>query len=133
MIPKNNPFSLYNITFQNSYVCTYVNTVTITKKEAMDLKESKEGYMGRFGGRKRMMGMDLNYNLKIFKLILKKTHDFIQIVWFSPFLYLEDLKFYTNLATMQKLVFFKDFLCFAVLHCIMWLYSTNYIFYILFP
>lgn len=39
--------------FRNSYVHTYTymyTTMTNTKKKAMNLKESKEGYMGGFGG-----------------------------------------------------------------------------------
>lgn len=47
MIPKNNPFSLYNITFQNSYVCTYVNTVTITKKRGFGFKGEQRGIYGK--------------------------------------------------------------------------------------
>lgn len=33
----------------------YMQVTTINKKKAMNLKESKEGYMGGFGGRKQRM------------------------------------------------------------------------------
>lgn len=85
--------------------------------------------MGRFRGRGGISRMYLNYNRKPLKLIFLKRSWFCPNSVVSTILYLEDLKFYTNLETIQKLVLSKDFLCLAALHCIVWLQS----FCILFP
>lgn len=34
------------------YMHTYLHATTISKKKAMNFKESVRGYMGRFGGRR---------------------------------------------------------------------------------
>lgn len=49
-----------------------MHTVTISGKKGCDLKESREGYIKRFGGRNGVVGMFLNYNHKLFKLIFRK-------------------------------------------------------------
>lgn len=57
----------HKVAYRNAYVCikTYVNTVSVDEEEAMNFKESWEGYIGGLEGRKGKREIfELKYNVK---------------------------------------------------------------------
>lgn len=49
MISKDNQFSLYKITYRNSYGCTYIHTITISEKTAYEFEGEQRGVYKKVG------------------------------------------------------------------------------------
>ena len=61
-IHTSNIIKTKQVTFRNIYVYAFMHTITISEKEAMNLKENRELYMGGLGGRK-LREIYCNYNI----------------------------------------------------------------------